>query len=126
MAGLVSAPATSSQQRQNVDARRMGRAPSKIAQLLGLHRPYFDNIGNEVPEQVLDAVLEGRCRRRAARARALHVEVDDAFLVAAEGDVAAVTRHCWAYTRLDQILDGGDGLGVLGVKEFICCGAPDM
>ena len=41
------------------------------------------------------------------------------FLVAAEGDVAAVTRHCRAHTRLDQILDGGDGLGVLGVEEFI-------
>jgi hypothetical protein len=74
MAGLVSAPATSSQQRQNVDARRHRRAKARrpsdgcgpgiveIVQILGLHRPYFDNVGNEVPEQVLDAVLEGRRR----------------------------------------------------------------
>ena len=42
-----------------------------------------------------------------------------AFLVALEGDVAAVAGHRRAHARLDQILDGGDGLGVLGVEEFV-------
>src|ERR1700686_4706919 len=82
-----------------------------------LHRPHFDHVGYEMLEQVLDAVLERGGRGRAARAGALHIEIDDAFLVAAKGDVAAVAGYRRAHAGLDQILDGGNRIGVLGVEE---------
>ena len=44
-------------------------------------------------QQILDTVPERRRRRRAARARPFHVEIDDAILEAPEGDVAAVIGH---------------------------------
>ena len=56
---------------------------------------------------------------RAARARALHVEIDDAFLVAAEGDVAAVVGDGRPHARLDQVLDGRNRLGVRLIEEFL-------
>src|SRR5262249_28806432 len=83
------------------------------------HRADFDHVRYEVAQQVLDAVLEGRGRGRAARAGPLHVEIDNAFLVATEGDVAAVTGDGRAHARLDQILDGGNGLRILGVEKFL-------
>ena len=73
-------------------------------------------------EQVLDAVLQRGGRGRAARAGALHGQEHDAFLVALEGDVAAVAGDRRAHASLDQILDGGDRIGVLGVVEFIRIG----
>src|SRR3989304_1218951 len=84
-----------------------------------LARPDLDHVGHEVMQQVLDAVLERGGRGRATRAGALHVQEDDAFLVALEGDVAAVAGHRRAHARFDQVLDGGDGVGVLGVEEFV-------
>ena len=103
----------------------------------GLHRPDFDHVGHEVAQQILDAVLEGRGGRRAARAGALHVEIDNAFLVATECNVAAVAGDRRPDARLDQVLDGCDGLGILGVEELVRCrvgrlassatsGAPDI
>ena len=44
------------------------------------HRPDFDHVGHEMLQQVLDAVLQRRGRGRAARAGALHVEIDDPSL----------------------------------------------
>ena len=75
-------------------------------------------------------------RRRAAGAGALHVQIDDAVLEALERDVAAVVGDRRPHARLDQLLDGGDGLGVGGVEKFVASslsalapvssGAPDM
>ena len=63
-----------------------------------------------MPKQVLDAVAQRRGRRRAAGAGALHGQIDDAVLEAAERDVAAVIGHRRPHPRLDaesgQILDG--------------------
>jgi hypothetical protein len=69
-------------------------------------------------QKVLDAMPEGGSRRWATRAGTLHFEIDDAFLVAAESYVAAVAGDRWTNARLDQILDGGNGLGVLGIEKF--------
>src|SRR4051794_10514279 len=65
------------------------------------HRPDFDHVRHEMLQQVLDAVLQCRRRRRAAGAGALHVEIDDPVLEAAEGDVAAVVGDCGAHPGLD-------------------------
>ena len=70
-------------------------------------------------QQILNAVPQRRRRRRAARARALHVEIDDAVLETAEGDVAAVIGDRRPHPRLDQFLDGGDGFGVGRIEEFV-------
>ena len=77
------------------------------------------HVRHEMAQQVLDAVLQRRGRGRAARAGALHGEKDDAVLEAAEGDVAAVIGDRRTHARLDQFLDGGDRLGVVGVEEFV-------
>src|SRR3569832_854566 len=62
----------------------------------------------------------GACgRRRAAGAGAFHVEIDDAILEAAEGDVAAVIGDRRPHAGLDQILDHVDGLGIGLVEELI-------
>ena len=47
------------------------------------------------------------------------LQIDDAFLVALEGDVAAVAGHRRAHARLDQVLDDGDGLGVGCIEELV-------
>ena len=47
------------------------------------------------------------------------VQVHDAFLVALEGDVAAVAGHRRAHAGLDQVLDDGDRLGIVVVEEFV-------
>src|SRR5579871_1162477 len=47
------------------------------------HRPHFVHLGHEMPQQVLDAVLQGRGGRRTACAGTFHVEVDDAVREAA-------------------------------------------
>src|SRR5262245_19131572 len=72
----------------------------------------------EVAKQVLDAVLQRRRRRRAARARALHIEEHRAVLIAAEGDVAAVLRNGRTHARVKKLLDGHDDLGVGLVEEL--------
>src|ERR1043166_833397 len=97
---------------------RKDHAPRKT-----LSRANLGNVGNEVAQQVFDAVPQGRGRRGAARARALHGEVNHPVLETAEGDVAAVVRHRRAHPRLDQLLDGGDRLGVIFVEKFIDRGA---
>src|SRR6266699_2790072 len=81
-------------------------------------RPHLGDVGDEMAQQVLDAVPQRRRRRRAARARSLHGEIDHAVLVAAKGDVAAVAGDRRPHPRLDQLLDGGDGLGVARREEF--------
>ena len=75
--------------------------------------------GHEVAEQVLDAALERGGRGRAARAGALHVEEDGAFLEALEGDVAAIHGHGRAHAGGEQFLDHFDGLAVFFVEELI-------
>src|SRR5215472_6501015 len=72
-------------------------------------------------QQVLDAVPQGGGRRGAARAGALHVEVDDPVLEAAERDVAAVIGDSRPHAGLDQILDLRHRLGVLGIEELVGC-----
>jgi hypothetical protein len=81
------------------------------------------HVGQEVAQEVLDAVLEGRGRGRAARAGALHVEVDDAVLEAAEGDVAAVAGDRRADAGLEQLLDGLDRRRVGSVEELLAVGS---
>jgi hypothetical protein len=71
-----------------------------------------------VAEQVLDAVLQRRRGRRAARAGALHLEIHDAVAVAPKGDVAAVARDRGANPGLEQVLDGLDRFGVGRVEEL--------
>ena len=83
------------------------------------HRPDFDHVGHEMLQQVLDAVLQRRGGGRAAGAGALHVEIDDAVPEAAEGDVAAVIGDRGAHPGFDQVLDGGDRLGVGLVEELV-------
>src|SRR5215211_5670010 len=80
------------------------------------------HVGQEVAQEVLDAVLEGRGRGRAARAGALHVEIDDPVLEAAEGDVAAVARDRRADAGLEQLLDRLDRRRIGGVEELIAVG----
>src|SRR5262249_31813696 len=89
--------------------------------LAKLHWPDLDYVGYKMAQQVLDTVPEGGRGGGAARASAFHVEVYNAFLVAAEGYVATVARHRRTHARLDQILDGGDGLHILGEKNFSNC-----
>src|SRR5262245_39342389 len=76
----------------------------------GSDRADLGHFRNEMAEQVLDAVLQGRCRARAARARAFHVQEDDAVVIALEGDVAAILGHGRTHARLEQLLDGADDL----------------
>src|SRR3569623_2605053 len=91
-----------------------GRLSSNSSDLLlGL------DAGDEVAEQVLDAGLEGRGRGRAARAGALHVQVDRAVAEALEGDIAAIHGHGRTDAGRDQLLDDFDGLGVAVVAELI-------
>src|SRR3984893_17121284 len=84
-----------------------------------LHRPNFGDVGNEMAQQILDAVAQRRRRRRAARAGALHVEIDDAVLETLEGDIAAVVGHRRPHPGLDQILDGGDGVGIGRIEKLL-------
>src|SRR5262249_11570500 len=60
-----------------------------------------------------------RGRRWTAGAGALHVEKHDAILEAAERDVAAVIFDRGANAGLDQLLDGGDRLGVGGGGKLV-------
>src|SRR5687768_18029393 len=55
-----------------------------------LNRLHLAHVRQEVAQEILDAVTQGRRRRRATRAGAFHGEVDDAVPEAPEGDVATV------------------------------------
>ena len=106
-------------------ARRYGCAPSRNSwsrpasgSLPRSNRPDLLHFGNEVPEQVLDAVTQRRRRAGAARAGAAHMQEDHAVAIALEGDVAAVLGHRRTHARLEQLLDGLDGLLVLRRVEF--------
>src|SRR5258708_10282232 len=72
------------------------------------HRPDFDHVGHEMPEQVLDAVLQRRGGGRAAGARTLHVEIDDTVLEAAEGDVTPAIGDSRRHPGLAHVLDSRD------------------
>src|SRR6266403_1858964 len=88
--------------------------------LLGrLYRPDFDHVGHEMLQQILNTMLQRRGGRRAARTGALHVEIDDAVLEAAERDVAAVAGDRRAHPRFDQVLDGRNRVGVGLVEELV-------
>src|SRR5581483_6945935 len=89
--------------------------PRRVTALDG---PHLGDFGYVMPQQILNAVPQRRRRRWAARAGALHVQIDDAVLEAAEGDVAAVIGDRGPYPRFDQILDGGDGLGIGRLEEL--------
>src|SRR5437879_2882026 len=72
------APCPPSSRRQY---RSVGTAKTSLPTLRVLsHRPDFDDVGYEMPRQILDAVLQRCRRRRAAGAGALHVEIDHAVL----------------------------------------------
>jgi hypothetical protein len=64
-------------------------------------------------------VPQGGGRGRAARAGALHDQIDGAILEAPEGDVAAVAGHRRADAGFEQFLDGLDRGGVLLVEELL-------
>src|SRR5882672_11371997 len=81
-------------------------------------RPHLGNVGHEMTQQILDAVLERRGRRRAAGAGAFHRQEHDPVLVAAESDIAAVIGNRRTHAGFDQLLDGRDRVGVPRLEEF--------
>src|SRR5882724_2976081 len=89
-------------------------------------RADFDHLGHIVLQQVLNAVPQRRRGRRAAGAGALHVQIDDAFLEALEGDVTAVIGDRRPHPCLDQVLDRGHDLGVGGLEEFVVGGSAGL
>ncbi len=72
-----------------------------------------------MPEQVLNAVLQCRRRGRAAGARTLHAQKDDAVLETLEGDVAAVIGDGGPNASFNQVLDRRDGLGIGRVEKLV-------
>src|ERR1700752_2707180 len=82
------------------------------------NRPYLNHVRHEMLEQILDAVLQRCGGGGAAGAGALHVEIDDAVLETAEGDVAAVIGNRRPHPGLDQVLDGVHGLRIGLVEEL--------
>src|SRR5262249_18225902 len=88
------------------------------------YRSNFDHVRNVVAQQVLNTVLQGCGRGWATGTRALHVEKHDAILEAPERNIAAVIGDGGPHTGLDQFLDDGDRLGVLGIEKFIGLGRP--
>src|SRR5271155_3664357 len=89
------------------------------AQCAGLHRPDFGDVGDEMAQQILDAVAQSRRRGGATRAGALHIEIDHSFLEAAESYIAAVIGDLRPHPGFDQVLDRGDSLGVSGIEKFL-------
>src|SRR5919107_4887162 len=102
-------------ERGSVFARQAAAAPAAAPS----DRLDLAHIGEEMAQQVLDAVLQRGGRGRAARAGALHGEIHDAVLEAPERDVAAVARNRRADAGLEQLLDGGDGRGVALLEELL-------
>src|SRR4051812_26468549 len=73
------------------------------------------DLGDIMFEQRFDALLQGHGRGRAARAGAVHGEIDLAAAKAAIDDVAAVLRDRRTHSGFDQLADLGDDLGVGGI-----------
>ena len=71
-----------------------------------------------MPEQILDAVAERRRGARATGASTAHMQIDDTVAEALEGDVTAILRHGRTHAGFEQLLDGGDNLGVLRGEGF--------
>src|SRR5580658_9885058 len=120
---MASLTGLSSQFRQGRKARkRLSRLRSPARGSDGSH---FLHLGYIVAQHVLDAGLQGRRRAWAARARALHVQIDDAVLVAMEKDVAAILSHRRTHPRLEQLLDLLHHLVLVFVRERAFAAAED-
>jgi len=63
-------------------------------------------------DQAFDPALESDGRGRATRAGAVHGEIEMAVAIALVGNVAAVLGDCGTDSRLDQLLDLLDDVGV--------------
>src|SRR5690606_34580022 len=87
--------------------------------LIFLDLLYLLNARDEVAQEVFDARFERGGRGRAARAGALHAQEDSAFLVALEGDVAAIHGDGGADAGGQQFLDHLDGFDVFIVEKFV-------
>ena len=80
-------------------------------------RADLDHFRHVVLEQILDAVLQGHDRARAAGAGAAKMQVDDPALEALEHDVTTILRHRRPDPGLDQLLDLPDR----GIVLRRCC-----
>ncbi len=84
--------------------RRFAHAPTrgqrKSAQRARSNRAHLHDLGDVMPEHVLDPRLECRGRARTARAGTLHVEINDAVFEIVKDDVAAILRDCRAHAGL--------------------------
>src|SRR5262245_34967399 len=78
----------------------------------GSDRTDFSHFRNEMPQEIFNAVLQCRRRTGAARAGALHVEKDDAIMIALESDVAAILGDRRAYAGFEEFLDRADDLTI--------------
>src|SRR5471030_1273450 len=79
-----------------------------------LDRLHFDDFRHVVLQKVLNSHFQGGRRTRATRARALHLQVDHAVAEVVIDDVAAVLGHGRTDAGLEQILDLGNDLVVVG------------
>src|SRR5471030_1504386 len=84
-----------------------------------LDRLHFDDFRHVVLQKVLNSHFQGGRRTRATRARALHLQVDDAFAEVMEHDIAAVLGHGRTDAGLEQIFDLGNNFVV--VSRRIAC-----
>src|SRR5690348_9738286 len=73
---------------------------------------YGFDLGHVMADEALDSALQGDRRGGAARAGAVHREIEMTVLVALVDDVAAVLRDRGADPRFDQLLDLVDDVGV--------------
>ena len=64
-------------------------------------------------------MTQRRGRRWTAGTGALHVEIYDAVLEPAEGNITAVIGDGWADPRLDQFFDRSNGFGILRFEKLI-------
>src|SRR6185503_19806333 len=88
-----------------------GRNP----QVPELNRLYGFHFGDVVADEAFDAALQCYGRGRAARAGAMHRQIEPAVAIALVGDVAAALRDRGTNSGFDQFLDLVDDVGVLGV-----------
>src|SRR5476651_1841565 len=79
-----------------------------------LDRLHYDDFRHVVLQKVLNSHFQGGRRTRATRARALHLQVDHAVAEVMEHDIAAVLGHGRTDAGLEQILDLGNDLVVVG------------
>ena len=83
-----------------------------------LDRSDFDDFRHVVPQHIFDPHFQGRGRTRAARARTLHMQVDDAILEILEHDITTVLRHGGPNARVEQFLDLSDDF-VIGLSACV-------